>query len=97
MYSVLPSGLKTGCQTESECPRSVSRGVSAPASHTVTVPSRLVDTMVLPSGLNCSQIGLDVRVPFVSRLAAVRRSISWIPSSRPIAALAPSGLRASAR
>ena len=66
----LPSGLKTGCQTESECPRSVSRGVSAPASQRVTVPSRLVDTMVLPSGLNCSQIGLAASVPLDARSAS---------------------------
>src|SRR6266542_2481880 len=63
----------------------------------LTDPSRLVDTMVLPSGLNSSQIGFDARVPLDSRVAPVRTSRSWMPSSSPIAAVRPSGLMARAR
>ena len=52
-----PSGLKTGCWTAPEWPRSVSRRVADSASQSATVPSRLVETTVPPSGLKSSQLG----------------------------------------
>jgi hypothetical protein len=56
-----------------ECPHNVSRTVSDSTSQSVTVPSRLVDTTVSPSGLKTNQLGAPpgalraVRTPWAPR------------------------------